>query len=46
MPIPLIVLLWGLLAIAVITAVGRWCRAHPGRPETCPSMRAFDSEEL
>jgi hypothetical protein len=31
MPDPLIVVLWGLLAIAVITAVGRWCRAHPGR---------------
>ena len=27
MPIPLIVLLWGLVAIAVITAVGRYARA-------------------
>jgi hypothetical protein len=33
MPIPVLVLLWGLLAITVITAVGRWCRAHPGCPE-------------
>jgi hypothetical protein len=30
MPDPLVVVLWGLLAIAVITAVGRWCRSHPG----------------
>ena len=30
MPEPLIVVLWGLLAVALITAVGRWCRTHPG----------------
>jgi hypothetical protein len=27
----LIIVLWGLLAIALITGIGRWCRAHPGR---------------
>lgn len=36
MPIPLIVVLWGLLAIAVITTVGRWCRARPGRSVRVP----------
>lgn len=30
----LIVVLWGVLAIGVNTAVGRWCRAHPGRGDT------------
>jgi hypothetical protein len=28
----LLIVLWGLLAIAMITGIGRWCRAHPGRP--------------
>jgi hypothetical protein len=26
----LLIVLWGLLAIAMITGIGRWCRAHPG----------------
>lgn len=31
LPVPPVVLLWGLLAIAVITGVGRWCRASDAR---------------
>jgi hypothetical protein len=28
----LLIVLWGLLAIALITGIGRWCRMHPARP--------------
>ena len=45
MPIPLVVLLWGLLAIAVITSVGRWCRAHPGLSDSgSPPGGSVDEE--
>jgi hypothetical protein len=27
----LLIVLWGLLAVALITGIGRWCRRHPGR---------------
>ena len=33
----LLIVLRGLLAITLITGIGRWCRSHPGRPDELPT---------